>query len=126
MKVQKYTHIYDQLTFYRVLKPFECFPVISVVKNLPANARDSGLTPGSERSLGEKTAAHSSIFAWEIPWTEEPGGLQSIGLPKSRHDLATKQQNHSIKERIIFSTDGNGTTGHVHAAGPLLHPMYKN
>ena len=82
MKVQKYTHIYDQLTFYRVLKPFERFPVISVVKNLPANARDSGLTPESERSLGEETAAHSSIFAWEIPWTEEPGGLQSIGCPR--------------------------------------------
>ena len=37
-------------------------------------------------------AAHSSIPAWEIPWTEEPGGLQSMGLQRVGHDLATKQQ----------------------------------
>ena len=36
-------------------------------------------------------ATYSSILAWEIPWREEPGGLQSMGLQK-RHDLATKQQ----------------------------------
>ena len=35
---------------------------------------------------------HSSILACEIPWTEEPGGLQSMGLQRLRHDLATKQQ----------------------------------
>ena len=37
-------------------------------------------------------ATHSSILAWEISWTEEPGGLQSMGLHRVRHDLATKQQ----------------------------------
>ena len=37
-------------------------------------------------------AAHSSILAWEIPWTEEPGGLQSLGSQGVREDLATKQQ----------------------------------
>ena len=37
-------------------------------------------------------ATHSSILAWEIPWTEEPGGLQSVVLQGVRHDLATKQQ----------------------------------
>ena len=37
-------------------------------------------------------ATHSSILAWEIPWTEEPGGLQSMGSQRVRHDLATKQQ----------------------------------
>ena len=36
-------------------------------------------------------ATHSSILAWEIPWTEEPGGLQSIGSQRVEHDLATKQ-----------------------------------
>ena len=35
---------------------------------------------------------HSSILAWEITWTEEPGGIQSIGLQRIGHDLATKQQ----------------------------------
>ena len=36
--------------------------------------------------------AHSSILAWEIPWTEEPGGLQSMGLQRVRHKLVTKHQ----------------------------------
>ena len=35
-------------------------------------------------------ATHSNILAWEIPWTEEPGGLQSMGITKVRHDLVTK------------------------------------
>ena len=37
-------------------------------------------------------ATHSSIPAWEIPWTQEPGGLQSIGLQRARRDLVTKQR----------------------------------
>ena len=41
----------------------------SVVKNPPANAGDTGLI------LGQEVATHSSILAWEVPWTEEPGGL---------------------------------------------------
>ena len=51
----------------------------SAVKNQPANTRDASLTPGLRRSPGKEMAAHSSILAWEIPWTEEPGGLQSMG-----------------------------------------------
>ena len=54
--------------------------VALVVKNPPASARDTrdvGLILGSGRSSGERT--YSNIFAWEIPWTEEPGGLQSKG-----------------------------------------------
>ena len=53
--------------------------------NLPAmqetayNARDPNSTPQSERSPGEGNGNPLSILAWEIPWTEEPGGLQSIG-----------------------------------------------
>ena len=62
----------------------------SVIQNLPANAQDAGdmaSTPGSGRSTEEEMATHSSILAWEIPWTEEPGGLQSMGLQKVSHDL---------------------------------------
>ena len=44
------------------------------------SAEDSGLTLGGEDPLEEEVANHSSIFAWRIPWTEEPGGLQSMGL----------------------------------------------
>jgi len=52
-----------------------------VVKNPPANAgdiRDKVQSLGQEDPLMEEMATHSSILAWEIPWTEEPGGLQSI------------------------------------------------
>ena len=48
-------------------------------KEFTCNARDVGLIPGLGRSPGEKMAAHSSILAWKIPRTEEPGGLQSMG-----------------------------------------------
>ena len=68
--------------------------VAPVVKNLPVNAgdkRDVGSIPGLERSPEEGMATHSSILAWRIPWTEVPGGLQSIGLQRVRHDLATEQ-----------------------------------
>ena len=46
---------------------------------------------GLEDPLEEEMATHPSILAWEIPWTEEPGGLQSMGC-RVGHDLATKQQ----------------------------------
>ena len=62
------------------------FPGGSAVKNLPANARDTGLIPGSGRSSEEGNGSHSSILAWEIPWTEEPEGLQSMGLQRVRHN----------------------------------------
>ena len=61
----------------------------SVVKNLLANARDAGgvgLIPGWGRSPEEEMATHSSIIAWEIPWTEEPAGLQSIVLQRVGQD----------------------------------------
>ena len=61
-----------------------------VVKNLPANAgdkRDMASVPGSGKSpgVGKEMAAHSSILAWRIPWTEEPDGLQSIVSQRVRH-----------------------------------------
>ena len=45
---------------------------------------------GREDPLEEEMATHSSILAWEIPWTEEPGGLQSMGSQTVGHDLAIK------------------------------------
>jgi len=45
---------------------------------------------GWEDALEEEMATHSSLLAWRIPWTEEPGGLQSMGSQRVRHDLATK------------------------------------
>ena len=51
-----------------------------------ANAGDAGSTPGQEDPLEEEMATHSNIVAWEIPWTEEPGRLQFMGLQRVRHD----------------------------------------
>ena len=73
------------------------FPDGLVMKNSSANARDvgnTGLIPGSGNSLEEEMATHSIILAWEIPWTEEPGRLQSMDSQRVRHDLATEQQQH--------------------------------
>ena len=62
-----------------------------MVKNLPANAgdaRDAGLIPGQEDPLEEGMATLSSITAWRIPWTEEPGELLVVhGVPKSQTQL---------------------------------------
>ena len=58
--------------------PSPGFPGGSMVKNLSANAGDMGLIPGSGRSPGKGNGTYSSILAWRIPWTEEPGGLQSM------------------------------------------------
>ena len=52
-----------------------------VVKNLSANTGDIR-SLGQEDPLEEEMATHSSILAWRIPWTEEPGGLQSMGLER--------------------------------------------
>ena len=60
-----------------------------MIKNLPANAgdkRDAGSILGQEDPLEEGMATDSSVLAWEIPWTEEPGGLRSMGLQRVRHD----------------------------------------
>ena len=62
---------------YTVRMAEKGFPGGSVVRSLPANAGNMGSIPGSGRSLGKKIATYSSILAWEIPWTDEPGGLQS-------------------------------------------------
>ena len=66
------------------------FPGRSGVKHLPANAGDTGEMQveslGQKDPLEEGLATHSSILAWEIPWTEEPGGLQSIGSQRVGHD----------------------------------------
>ena len=50
------------------------------------NAGDLGLSPGSGRSLETGMATQSSILAWRISWTEEPGGLQSTGSQRVGHD----------------------------------------
>ena len=63
-----------------------------MVQNPPANSGDTGLIPGLEDPLEKAMATHSSIVAWEIPWTEEPGKLYSpLGPKRVGHGLVTKQ-----------------------------------
>ena len=63
-----------------------------MVKNLPAVQETWAPSLGQEDPLEKEMATLSSLLAWEIPWTEEPGGLQSMELQRVRCDLATKQQ----------------------------------
>ena len=63
--------------------------VAHVVKNLPAMQETQIPSLGWEDPLEKEMAAHSSILGWRIPWTEEPGGLQSTGSQRVGHDWAT-------------------------------------
>ena len=90
------------------------FPGGSLVKHLPASAEDTGSIPGSGRPLEKEMATHSSMLAWTVPWTEEPGELWSRGSQKSQTRLR-----HKIKTQcwILVPQPGiemafpHGTTG---------------
>ena len=60
-------------------------------KKSSCNAGELGSTLGQEDPLEKGMATHSSILTWRIPWTEEPGGLQSTGLQRVRHNSATNK-----------------------------------
>ena len=75
-----------------------------MVKNLPAKQETRDQALGLEDPLEEEMATHSSILAWEIPRTEEPGGLQSMGSQRVGHDLATKQkQQGNVNTDFMFT-----------------------
>ena len=82
------------------------------VKNLPALRETWVRSLGWEDPLEKKMATHSSILAWRIPWTEEPGRLQSMGLQRVGHDWATFTLN------IIISTCNQ------YEVGEVLHSFY--
>ena len=63
-----------------------CFPGGSEGKVSAYNVGDLSSIPGSGRSLEKEMATHFSTLAWKIPWTEEPGRLQSMGLQRVGHD----------------------------------------
>ena len=72
---------------------FPCFPGDSAVKN-PTTKQETWVPSlGGRDPLEKEMATHSSTHAWKIPWTEEPGGLQSIGSQKSPTQLSDQQQN---------------------------------
>ena len=69
---------------------FRGFSGGTMVKNSFAMQEMRVRSLGQEDPLEEEMATHSSILAWKITWTEEPRGLQSIGLQRTGHELATK------------------------------------
>ena len=97
-------HVLHYITLYIYIWASQ---VVLVVKNLSANAwdvRNPGSIPGSERSLEKGKATHSSILAWRIPSTEEPGGSQCIGLQRVGHnwsDLALIYVTHTSACELI-------------------------
>ena len=80
------------VTSFRIKKNtyFEVgFPGNSTVKNLPAMQETQVWSLGQEDPLEKGMTTHSSILAWRIPWTEDPGGLQSVGSQRVGHDWTT-------------------------------------
>ena len=73
------------------------FPDGSVVKNPPAKQKTWVWSVGREEPLEKEMATYSSIPAWEIPWTEESGRLQSTESQRVGHDLATKTTTKSTR-----------------------------
>ena len=64
-----------------------------MVKNLPSMQETRLRSLGLEDTLEKEMATHSSILAWRIPWTEEPGRLQSVGSQRVGYDCVTEQNN---------------------------------
>ena len=75
----------------------------SVSKESACNAGDLGSIPGLGRAPGEGNPAHSSILTWRIPWTEEPGGLQSMGSQRVIHNWVTNLTFICFLESFFFS-----------------------
>ena len=75
-------------------------PCSSNGKESACNVGDQGSIPGLGRSSGEGNAGHSSTLAWRIPGTEEPGGLQSVGLQRVRHDWVTNTWMYTSSHRV--------------------------
>ena len=77
----------------------------AVVKNPPIDAqdaRDGSTLPGSGRCPGEGHSSHSSTLAWRIPWIEPPGGLQSMGPQRVRHDRLCTHA-HACTRTALFA-----------------------
>ena len=79
------------------------FPVTQTAKNLPAMQETWVQSLGQEDPLDKGMATPSNILAGRILWTEEPGGLQSMGSQRIRHDLATNSNNISFHVCALLS-----------------------
>ena len=75
--------------------------VAQTLMSLPAMQETQVRSLGQEDPLQKGMATHPSTFAWRIPWTKEPGGLQSMGLQRVRHDWATNTYYTSSKPKEV-------------------------
>ena len=97
--------------------------VAQLVKNLPVMWETWVQSLGWEDPLEKEMAAHSSILAWRIPWTEEPGGLQSMGSQRVGHDWATKTTDNGVcVECISCSVVSDSSRPHV-PPGSSVHTI---
>ena len=102
-----------------------------MVKNLLANTRDTGdasSTQGSERPMEEEMAPHSRTLAWRMPRTEEPGGLQSKGSKKVRHNrshLACMHMSGPALSNRTFCVAGNVLHHSPIWQSPIVHGFIK-
>ena len=91
--------------------------VAQMVKASGYNVGDLGSIPGQEDTLEKETATHSSTLAWKISWTEEPGGLQSMGSQRVGHDWATSLQT----AEQLFYTDYLSSIDYLLEAKESIH-----
>ena len=91
----------EHIGFYQTYHHID-FPGGSVVKNLPAMQETRVGSLGQEVLLEKEAATHSSILAWEIPWTEEPGGLQSMGSQESDMTQRLNHYHHDMERTYDF------------------------
>ena len=132
MKLLSRVRILDGLQPTRLLYPWDfpgestgvrCHGLLrsggSGVKNPLANAGDTVSIPGSGKSSGKGNGTHSSIPAWRIPWTEEPGGLQSTRLRRS--DTPERLKEATAADRVsVHSSEHRSEDGSVYTGAVLL------
>ena len=82
-----------------------------MVKRLPAVQKIRIQSLGREDPLQKEMATHSSTLAWKIPWTEEPGRIQSMGSQRVRHDRMTSPMEIVVqtKKSVLVELDNTGT-----------------
>ena len=107
------------------------FPGGSVVKNPPAKQETWVRSLGREDLLEKEMATHSSILTWEIPWTEEPGGLQSLGSQRIGHNWTTCTAPHysfTFIKRLFSSSSLSAITvvSSAYLRASLVAQMVKN
>ena len=103
-----------QCSFVHPYFPIWASLVAQTIKDLPAMKETWVEVLGGENPLEKGMATHSSIFAWRIPWTKEPGGLQSMGSQRVRHEWATNTS-PSGPDHITWNGSSDYENIHMHS-----------